>query len=478
MNKDGSPAVNLKAEDLEVFVSGRKVERFDLHRKEFQAAPAAGPRAAAAPAAAPAPFQKKMIFLVFDSAFSTYGLLQKAKRVAETLMARDVQAAQFVALSIEPFEGMKVVCGPTSDRELVARDLNVYVSGKGPAYMMASAMNSAEIRRPFPAESRLALSFREGSSLSRSSIGTSGLADSRNKKRRTSSYVQALMTLNLILGYFKDNTKVVYMFSCGIPESALESKVEYVIAQSGTGLAPGGDVYLGLNRDAFNIDFLKRIGKDYNQNGSLLFLINPSGNRVAVYDKDSGERSLRLLTDESGGRYYEGPEKEIAREIAAMESAYYEISFPDDKAYEGLDMDFEIKFRNPETSVYSIKRISRGKEYAQMSGPERQVLVLSLLDDGPFAQTKLKVAKADSRSSKQGDHVFFEMTLPSELAGSGPWDVYKVWRNKETGRIIMAEDRLLNVDHDIRISVAWRNGCGHEIVLVYGKTGTVLVSKL
>ena len=66
MNKDGSPAVNLKAEDLEVFVSGRKVERFDLHRKEFQAAPAAGPRAAAAPAAAPAPFQKKMIFLVFD----------------------------------------------------------------------------------------------------------------------------------------------------------------------------------------------------------------------------------------------------------------------------------------------------------------------------------------------------------------------------------------------------------------------------
>ena len=42
----------------------------------------------------------------------------------------------------------------------------------------------------------------------------------------------------------------------------------------------------------------------------------------------------------------------------------------------------------------------------------------------------------------------------------------------------MAEDRLLNVDHDIRIPVAWRNGCGHEIVLVHGKTGTALVSKL
>jgi hypothetical protein len=146
MNKNGSPAVDLKAEDLEVFVSGRKVERFDLHRKEFQVV-AARREAPAEKAAAPAPFQKKMILLVFDSAFSTYNLMEKAKKVAETMMAQEDQAAQFIALSIEPFAGLKPICGPTRDRELVARSIKAYISGKKMDYLRTSALDSTGIRR-------------------------------------------------------------------------------------------------------------------------------------------------------------------------------------------------------------------------------------------------------------------------------------------------------------------------------------------
>ncbi len=477
MNKDGSPAVDLKAEDLEVFVGGRKVERFDLHRKEFQLVPAAKPQAPAEKPAAPVPFQKKMVLLVFDSSFSTYNLLQKAKKVAEAMMAQEVQASQFVALSIEPFSGLKAVCGPTGDRELVARSLKAYVSGKKADYVTASAMDSSEIQRVYPADSRYADRNPDGIRSSRGSIKASEIIDTRNKKRLTASYVQALMTLNLILGYFKDNTKVVYLFSCGIPGSALETRVEYAAEAGGLATEPGVDSYMNISPDYVNLESLKRIGKVFNRNGSLLFLINPSGTRVAFSDKDSGEQSLRILADESGGRYYDGPEKDLAREIAAMESAYYEISFPDDKAYEGLDIDFEIMSRNSETSVYSVKRISRGKDYVDIKGLERQVLILNLLDDGPFAQTKLKVADTGSKSSKQGDHVFFEMTLPREIA-VGSWDVYKVWRDKETGRIAMEEDRLPTGKFEVRIAMPWKKGYRHEIVMVHPQTGTTLISRL
>ena len=404
-----------------------------------------------------------MIFLVFDSAFSNYNLLQKAKKVAEMMMAREVQAAQFVALSIEPFAGLKSICGPTRDRESIARALKSLVSGKKADYLRTNALDATNIHDSYPKESR----YEDRNPIEAKIPGrhspTFERFDTFEKKRIAAAYTQALMTLNLILGYFKDNTKVVYLFSCGIPTAAMDRETNYDFTPIPKMLADQSSTELSYSNalpDSFNIDALKKIGRSINRNGSLLFLINPSGTRIAFNDKDSGEQSLRLLADESGGRYYEGPEKEIAKDIASMESAYYEISFPDDKAYEGLDIDFEIKARNPETSVYSIKRISRGKDYVDMSGIERQVLVLNLLDDGPFAQTKLKVAKADSRSAKQGNHVFFEMTVPSELAGLGPWDVFKVWRNEETGRIIMAEDRLLNVDHDIRVAVDWRKGCG------------------
>ena len=41
--------------------------------------------------------------------------------------------------------------------------------------------------------------------------------DTAEKKRIAAVYTQSLMTINLILGYFRDNSKVVYLFSCGIP---------------------------------------------------------------------------------------------------------------------------------------------------------------------------------------------------------------------------------------------------------------------
>jgi hypothetical protein len=148
VNQDDSPVLNLKANDFEVYVDGKKLKYFDLHKKEFQAVDAPIKRVFGKESP---PFQKKMVFLVFDGAFSSYNLLQRAKKIAQTMMSQKGEAAQYVVMSIEPYGGLAYVCGPTRDRDLVIRDIGKYVSGKKADYLRANVADSSSIRNPYPA---------------------------------------------------------------------------------------------------------------------------------------------------------------------------------------------------------------------------------------------------------------------------------------------------------------------------------------
>jgi hypothetical protein len=470
MNKDGSPALDLTTEDFEVYINDKKIPFFDLHKKEFQVAESTPESAVPKPAP---PFEKKMVLLVFDSAFSTYNLLEKAKKIAVTMMAQEGRGAQFIALSIEPFAGLRTICGPTHDQSLVAKNVEKYITGKKAEYLRISALDSTEIRNIYPPDSPYADRNPEYSRTPGRLTNLFERLDTREKRRIASVYTQSLMTLNLILGYFKDNSKVIYLFSCGIPTSAMEWKTESHVDPTVTA-EPGVNTFLNITPDQFNLRALKDVAKYFNQNGSLLFLINPSGTRVPVHDQDSGEQSLRILADESGGRYYDGPENDIAREIAGMETAYYEVSFPDSDEYQGRDMDFEIRPKNPDVQIYTVKRVSRGKDYVQMTRLEREVLILNLLDRGPYSQAKLKVVEAEFKASREDDVYFFAVALPGELAKS-EWDIYKVWRQKDTGKIMMEEDSVATESSELTVDMKQREGFRHELVLVNGRTGTTLV---
>lgn len=468
MNKDGSPALGLKPEDFEVYLNRTRIPFFDLHKKEFQLAGA--PKESPAGDIAPV-LERKLVFLVFDSAFSGYTLLERAKKVAGTMIAQEGQAAQFIALTIEPYSGLKTILGPTRDRDLLARNIDEFVSGKKADYLRSNALDSTSIRNVYPGGFG-----RNPDELYAPGSGMSVVErlDTAEKRRLAAVYTQSLMTLDLILGYFRDNSKVIYLFSCGIPTSALGWKRETAIDRSRPA-EPGVSTYLNDMPDRFNFEALEDVARNYNRNGTLLFLINPAGTRLDIHDQDSGEQSLRMLAGESGGRYYDGPEEEIAKEIAGMESAYYEISFPDSADFQGSEMDLEIRPRDSGLEIYTVKRVSRGKEYRQMTRRERQVLVLNLLDQGPYAQAHLRVVDAESqRVSSEGELFSFSVRLPRELVKS-EWDIFKVWRKTPAGEVMMEEDRFVSESHELTIVMKRRNGFRHELVLINGRTGTTLV---
>ena len=192
------------------------------------------------------------------------------------------------------------------------------------------------------------------------------------------------------------------------------------------------------------------IGKYLNKSGALLFLVNPAGTRLWQSDKDSGEQSLRILANESGGRYYEGADKEIADQVNSMEGGYYEISFPDKPEYEGQELSFDIRSKKPDVTIYTVRSVGREKSYADMTELEREVLVLNILNQGPYAQSKQKVALyRGAMPSGTGLRSSARCRSPAEIARS-EWTVYRVARDFATGGCSMDKEVIVPNSPDRR----------------------------
>ena len=458
--KRALPVLNLTPEDLRVSIDDLKVELFTLHKKQFQVGEP-GKETLIAPEQTPP--QTKMVFLVFDAAFTPYNFMAKAKSVAETVIAQSDKAAQYVLLSIEPFAGLNYICGPTRDLDLVAQSMRKYIAGKRSDYVMkTSDIDSSRIREIYPGVAQ-GIDSRAKRLAQRLEL--------RDDKRIASVFGSSLMTLNLVLGLFREYSKVIYLYSCGIPSSALEHRTEIPLDPA------QGSWEVHFTPSLFALDTLKMIGAQINKSGSLLFLVNPAGTRMLEADKDSGEESLRILANESGGRYYEGADKEVAKQVNSMEGGYYEISFPDKAEYGGQEMSFEYRSLRPEISIYSLRRLGRVQDYSSMTWLEREVFILNVLNKGPYAEMKQKVTYIEAPLYKEGGQLVCGMRLPSDLERTA-WDVFKVWRDFESGAIQIEKDQVVSDTPVLEVRMKWKKDKSrHDIVLVHEKTGTVLVRK-
>ncbi len=487
VDKAGAPVLNLAPEDLEVYIKGLQVEPFSLIKKQFKVTEA-GARAAAPQV--PAPAQKKMVFLVFDAAFSPYVLLSRAKAIADTVIAQSDKTAQYILLGIEPLTGLKYIAGPTQDLKQIAKSMKKYISGKKSDYLLeANAMDTNEIQNVYPAgDARNPNSTGRRPGLRGTTGGPRDYATSRqqdlnwrigwrDKKRVASSYASALMTLDLVLGLFREYSKVVYLYSCGIPDDAFLNRAVQSVEPPVAMDEPPTFIF-SLSSDTLAYDSLKMIGQHLNKSGAILFLVNPSGTRVAETDSVSGEQSLRILANESGGRYFEGAEKEIAKEVNSMEGGYYEISFPDKPEYEGQDLDFEIRCRKPDIQIFTVKKVGREKSFGDMTGLEKEVLVLNILNKGPFAQANQKVSFVEAADVLQdGDWLICQIPLPPEIARS-EWTIFKIARNFDTRAVSIEKETVVPSIPSFQTRMKWRGPeFRHDLVFAHSKTGTILVWK-
>ena len=87
----------------------------------------------------------------------------------------------------------------------------------------------------------------------------------------------------------------------------------------------------------------------------------------------------------------------------------------------------------------------------------------------------MRVVESELKGMSSEEELFsFSIQLPQELV-KGEWDIFKVWRKADTGKVMMEEDRLVSESAELTVDMKRRPGFRHELVLINGRTGTTLV---
>ncbi len=466
LNADGSPARDLKPEDLAIEVGGVRVPTFTLHRKAFRSENAA-PAAAAVPAPVlPPPLQRKMVVLAFDASFTSYSLLARARTIAAEMLSRPEDDTDYLVFSIEPSSGLKYVFGPDRDRAAALARIEKLVQGKKTDYLQTGDLDATGIRNPYPYRDPRNPEYLSTLRTKRRILKEIDLKDNISKN---ANFLSSLMILNAALSGFREASRIVYLFSAGPPKTVMERETELRLDNA----KPEEVTFRNIEAQNFNYRWLDTIGRRFNENGILLLTVNPAGTRVPLADRDSGEIVLRTLADRSGGRYFEGAKEDIAKEVVAMEGGYYEVSFPDSQSFAGDSLELTARANRHGLSVFSVRRLGRERKYPVLSRFEKEILVLNLLREG-FATGTLKPMDIEADVTEEKGNLVFRLDLPMGL-NRDLWDVYKVWRHSETGEIRMEEESFAAEKAGVRVEMTRREGFRHDLVLVHGRTAVALL---
>jgi hypothetical protein len=442
-NKDGTPAADLTSADLEVQVGGRPVEGFALTKGGSL---------------------NKLVFLVFDSSSISSNLLNKSKKIVQDTISKADNRVRFVVMSIDPYAGLKPICGPTGDKDLVSQSIAKSVTAKKTDYFRSRATDGTAIRDTYPrGQGKDPLSVTTAVEGSR--------RDLQEDRQVADVLITSLRTLNNILRRFPESDKVVHLYSCGIPAGATSDHSQVVYPGDGSYAPSRNDV---AAPDRVIYDQIKAAGQSLRQNGALAFFVNPGGTRVGEDDDSSGEQSLHMLVNESGGRYFEGADKDIIGALTATEKGYYQLSLPPLQVTPGAEVEVAIRAKDPAITLTSIGVLTRTRKFALMSPQEKQGVILSVLTDGLVGDIDLKISRISVDIQSSGDEAQLTAQLPFDLSQS-EWDIYKVWREPSKGEVEVEKEHVLSDGPLLTFGMTSRENAVQDAVLVNAKSGTVLV---
>jgi hypothetical protein len=442
-NKDGTPAAGLTAADLQVKLGGNPVEDFALTKGGSQ---------------------NTLVFLVFDTASISSNLLSKSKKIAESTVSPADSQVRFVVMTIDPYAGLKPICGPTADKRLVVKNISKSVTAKRSDYFESRATDGTGIRDAYP----------DWHSKDPRQVTIEGKNRDLQEDRQVANVlVTSLVTLNNILRRFPESDKVVHLYSCGIPTGATADHTQVVYLGDGVTAPSRADM---SSPDRVIYDQIKAAGQSLKKNGALVSIVNPSGTRVGEDDATSGEQSLHMLVNESSGRYYEGTDKSITQALIATEQGYYELSLPALPEAPGAEVGIEILAKNPEIRLTTVPYLARSRSFAEMTPGEKQAVIVSILTDGLVGDIDLKIGGIPVAIQAAGEEAQLTAQLPSAISQS-EWDIYKVWRDPRKGGVEVEKEHVLNESPLLTFYMAAKENTVQDAVLVHAKTGTVLVCR-
>jgi hypothetical protein len=447
VDKDGSPIIDLKETDIEIWLDNRRIETFTFDKRAFTASEETGtapgePKKESQPSLQQ---KKNTIFLLFDVSMSALSCTKNSKEIARDIINQSGPAVQFIAFTIEPFKGLKYITGPSDNKQELLNEIEEKVKGKPNERTMdvekffdtsalagSGRQQRASARGGTLADRRLYLTDKD---LLRETAATYYL-------RKTRSFFDAFESLYLIFNSIQDN-KFVYFFTEGISNHMQENLM-------------GGRALYQYH--------LKKMSRYLGRSGAVLFILNPMGvhdgttlitEQKKLFNPDidpvdpysgkgdemvgtptsyftreesrSGERWLRYLAIESGGKYLEGQNEAVVKTLEQMNRAFYEISFQDIPGLKGSTRKISIKPKREGISIHSLRSLERNKRYAEMNKIEKEILAVNLITLSPLMKTSLTCQHARiTQIKKSKNNVTYMVLLPGNFLNQ-PLDLYTFW---------------------------------------------------
>lgn len=465
IHKNGEPVLDITEDSLEIVLSKKKITGFTLYKKEL----------AISEEIVEEKIKKRMkpsdkeqvIFLVFDTVLSDPSIIVRSKVIAKEIVTASGSSSRFVVLSIDPYKGLRYIVGPTNEKDNILESIKKRIVIKKKKKSRHGNFNIDHND----------ISYHPGAGFSDAISGNRTVGRTGRQKISARSFISSLHTLNTALNTFKGSGKMVYIFSGGIKKEAMyrRKKTSYQVENPEKMFTP----------DTAMFTYLRNIGEVFNKNGSMLFLINPGGtgnhnkDPESELDLNSGEMSLRYLASESGGRYFEGTQKTISKTIVSMNRAYYHVAFPDSDDFTGKTHNIEIKSKNPDIKVYSVKKISRGKDYLEMEPIEKELLVLNAIEKGYWAKSKLKLIPGKLKTkTKKNKIIVYRLELLQNFQRK-ELDVFKVWINEKEKDSKIEKERITTGKDAVNVEVQVRKlkKYKHFIVIIEGISNTALITE-
>ena len=414
VGKDGKAILDLKAEDLEVWLNNNRLTTFEFYKRTYgvtrEEASQPPPEAASVtppPLEKPGPqekIQEKLVVLLFDLTMCTRDSLRGAKLIAEKIITEADKDTRITILSIEKFAGLNLIGEGGSDKEKLIR--------------MVRSGNI--VNRP-PRFGSLRLSaFSGGGKYTAEELAFFEDVSSSYLKRITGGFFNSIDSLYLYLNSLSIN-KYVYFFTEGIPD---------------------GIIGIGKGMRSYYYRYLKEAARQLGRSGAMLFIINSSGTRVDTPFSRPGENSLRYLAKESGGTYLAGHNEIIEQKLENLHRAYYEISFPDMPGLKGNLRQVSIVSKRKGINIHTLHSLEKSKGYPQMNDLEKELLAINLVTQQSLLKDLISTYNVQLEDIRaEAERVVYVITLPPSFLNR-VIDLYKIRianEKDENGALVMSE---------------------------------------
>ncbi len=348
-DKDGDPVTDLKISDFELYEDGelRTITDFEKHiigKTEEKELP---------------PLQKfpsrmnRKFFIFLDiMGNDRFGMI-KSKRAALHFIDTQLEPGDEVGiLSYAPLTGLKVQEYLTSDHQKIKKAVN-----KAKEVPPDKGWISNELEKEWKQiEMKHGLDDESGSPFQGSSaIPVLGLQIfARNQRDFFVNTTELAKALRYIPGY-----KNVIFFSGG-----------------------------RLGASQYNM-----MGREFSASNSPVFAVNSMKSRASSYrKKEEGEDPLKVLSDVSGGKYFEDIDnfEAISESIQNTTSHFYVLGYYIDEKWDGKYHEIDVKVKRKGCRVYAQGGYFNPKPFTELSELEKKLHLIDLaLSENPHFQEPL-----------------------------------------------------------------------------------------